>query len=114
MKPLSKTSLDPGISVIAAQTRPPVQLSATAIIRCARRLASTTSRALSINSAGRSASAILRLHPHRRDCLGCDAFTAAGEAETLGRGGLNADLGLGQPQHLGNSRAHGGAVRAQF
>ena len=52
MKPAEKTSELPAISVSAAQTRPPVQLSATATLRSAARLAVKTvsasaSRALS-------------------------------------------------------------------
>jgi hypothetical protein len=41
-KPASNTSDEPGISVSAALTSPPVQLSATAMRRPAARLASST------------------------------------------------------------------------
>ena len=117
-KPASNTSELPAISVSAAATSPPVQLSATAIRRPAARFASITcarpcrpARAGGRSRASRSS--ILR-QSDRRDGLGGDAFAAAGEAEPLGRRRLDANPPTRQPQQRGDPRAHGVAMRADL
>src|SRR5678815_2990220 len=96
---------EPGISVIAALTRPPVQLSATATRVPAARLASTTSRALSTSSAGRRVSG-MEAHPDAGHRLGGNAFAAPSEAKSFGRGRLDAHLIRSKSENGRHSLAH--------
>ena len=75
----------------AALTKPPVQLSATVILRPAERLASITARALATSSSGRRNSPMSAFHPHRGRGLRRDPFAAPGETEALARRRLDAD-----------------------
>src|ERR1700720_4720900 len=77
MKPLSKTSDDPAISVSAAPINPPVQLSAVAICKpCARARASTSSASFS-NSGGN----MLKFH-HKDTKDTKQGFNAEGAGES--------------------------------
>src|SRR3954468_24570042 len=82
--------------------------------RPALRLASTTSRALSTSASGSRESFTSNVQSNARDGLRGNAFAAAGEAEALRRGRLDADLGDVKARDLGDPRAHCGPKRANF
>src|SRR3546814_4025245 len=52
--------------------------------------------------------------PNGRDRLRRDALAAAGEAQALGRGGLDADTGGRDRQQVGDPRRHSVTVRADL
>src|SRR3990167_8752798 len=118
MNPAEKTSELPAISVSAALTMPPVQLSATASLRptarlLAKTLAASSSRATRRDSASVSTGSILRkLQGCRRPR--CDPFAAAGKAQPLGRCGLHTNPFERNRKDFGNARPHRGAVRADL
>jgi hypothetical protein len=105
-----------GISVSAALTSPPVQLSATATRRpggavgldhLARLVDQLGGQQIVAHRLAKS----IRMRRHR---LGGNAFAAAGEAEPLGRRRLDADLageGRGSPRSANASRRDGADLR---
>ena len=50
----------------------------------------------------------------RDDCLSGDAFTAPGEAETLGGGGFDGDALGGNAEEGGEAHLHGERMRGDF
>src|SRR3569623_50745 len=104
----------PAISVRAAQTRPRVQLSATATRRPALRLASSASRALSTSSCGSSLSGICHLHSDICDGLRGDSFATASKAEAFRCGCLDAHLCRIEPGDLRDAQTNGLPVWSDF
>src|SRR5262249_55223490 len=88
MKPRSITSEEPGISVRAPATRPPVQDSAVAIV----------SRRLRQRSSSERASAVVEL-----------AIAVPRQTDGGARGGRNAFLAAGETELLAGRRLHGDA-----
>src|ERR1700674_3629104 len=116
-RPRSITSEEPGMSVSAPATRPPVQDSAVAMVSLRIRQRSSSER-----ERGRASLPLFSLAPsfiaprqadggprHRRD-----AFLAAGESEAFAGGRLHRHPRQREPGDLGDARAHGLAQRADF
>src|SRR4030081_553348 len=122
MKPRSMTSDDPGISVSAPATRPPVQDSAVAMVSLRIRQRSSSER-----ERARASLPLILIDPTfviptfviprqadggARD--GGDAFLTAGEAEPFAGGGFHRQPRQAEPCNLRDPRAHGVTVRADF
>src|SRR5664279_212856 len=111
------TSEEPGMSVNAPATRPPVQDSAVAMVSLRMRQRSSSER-----DRARASLPLMSLAPTfvvpgktdggARDCG--DAFFAAGEAEPLAGGCFHGDARQSKAGDLGDARAHGIAVRTDF
>src|SRR4249920_841706 len=112
------TSEEPGISVRAPATRPPVQDSAVAIVSLRIRHRSSSER-----ERARASLPLIGLHapafivPGQADggARGRgDAFLAAGKAEPLAGGRLDGDARDVEPGDFGDAGAHGIAQRSDF
>src|SRR6188768_3595716 len=104
------TSEEPGMSVSAPATRPPVQDSAVAIVSLRIRHRSSRER----ERARASLPPMILQAPGQADGgarSGRDAFLAAGEAEPLAGRCFHSDTGDVDAGDLGNARAHGIAQR---
>src|SRR5215212_7017354 len=100
------TSEEPGISVSAPATSPPVQDSAVAIVSLRIRHRSSSER----ERARASLPAMALRAPGETEGgarSGRDAFLAPGEAEALAGGRLHGDAGDIDAGDLGDARAHG-------
>src|SRR6202035_4022486 len=110
MKPRSMTSEEPGISVSAPATRPPVQDSAVATVSLRIRQRSSSERERARASLPLMSVAPTFVVPRKADGGargGGDAFLAAGEAEPFAGGRLDGDARDVDPGDLGDARAHG-------
>src|SRR6476469_5775913 len=106
------TSEEPGISVRAPATRPPVQDSAVAIVSLRIRHRSSSER-----ERARASLPLMLLAPGKTDggARGRrDAFLAAGEAEPLAGRRLDGDARNVEPGDLGDARTHGVAQRSDL
>src|SRR4249920_3805161 len=104
------TSEEPGISVRAPATRPPVQDSAVAIVSLRIRHRSSSERERARASLPLMLGAPTFVIPGQTDGGargGGDAFLAAGEAEPFAGGCLHGNARDIEPGDLGNPRAHG-------
>src|SRR5215218_11465365 len=111
------TSEEPGMSVRAPATRPPVQDSAVAMVSLRIRHRSSSERARARASLPLMSGAPALIVPGQADGGACgrgDAFLAAGKAEPFAGGRLDGDARHVEPGDLGNARAHGVAQRADF
>src|SRR4029077_4899180 len=121
------TSDEPGISVSAPATRPPVQDSAVAIVslRIRQRSSSERDRArasLPLMSVAPDLVVPIRVirsrttpgQPDRGAGRCRDAFLAAGETKPLAGGRLDGDARDIQPGNLGDPCSHGIAKRPDF
>src|SRR3984893_4105596 len=109
MKPRSITSDEPGMSVSAPATRPPVQDSAVAMVSLRIRHRSSSER-----ERARASLPLMSVAPGQADGGargGGDAFLAAGEAEPLAGGRLHGDARDVQAGNLCDPCAHGVAQR---
>src|ERR1700729_542354 len=107
------TSDEPGISVSAPATRPPVQDSAVAMVSLRIRQRSSSER----ERARASLPLLILFAPGQanggaRD--GGNPSLAAGESEPLAGGRLHRHAGWIEARDLGDARAHGVAVRPDF
>src|SRR3984957_6207830 len=106
------TSDDPGISVSAPATRPPVQDSAVAIISLRMRQRSSSER-----ERARASLPLILIAPGEADGgtggRG-NAFLASGKAEPFAGGRFHGDARNVQRGDLGDARAHGIAQRADL
>src|ERR1700719_2661208 len=105
MKPRSMTSDEPGISVSAPATRPPVQDSAVAMVSLRIRQRSSSER-----ERARASLPLMSVAPGQTDGSargGGDAFLAAGEPETFAGGRLHGDARDVHARDLGDAPAHG-------
>src|SRR5271169_5906502 len=108
------TSEEPGISVSAPATRPPVQDSAVAMVslRIRQRSSSERERArasLPLMSVAPTLIVRFFIVPGQADGGGChrgNTFLAAGKAEPLAGGGLHRHARRGEAGDLGDTRAH--------
>src|SRR5882757_6291664 len=108
------TSEEPGMSVSAPATRPPVQDSAVAIVSLRIRHRSSSERERARASLPLMSVAPTFSVPRKADGGargGGDAFLAAGEAEPLAGGRLDGDARDGEAGDLGDPCAHGVAQR---
>src|SRR5438876_12416155 len=108
------TSEEPGISVSAPATRPPVQDSAVAIVSLRIRHKSSSERERARASLPLMLFAPTSIIPRKADggARGRrDAFLAAGKAEPFAGGRFDSDTRDIEPGDLGNARAHGVAQR---
>src|SRR4051812_9674215 len=106
------TSEEPGMSVSAPATRPPVQDSAVAIVSLRIRQRSSSER-----ERARASLPLMLFAPGKTNgrARGCgDAFLAAGEAEPFAGGRLHRDARDVEPGDLGDARAHGVAQRSDL
>src|SRR3954453_24048748 len=106
------TSEEPGMSVSAPATRPPVQDSAVAIVSLRIRHRSSSER-----ERARGSLPLILVLPGEPDGGaggGGNAFLAAGEAEPFAGGGLDRHSRHVEAGDLGDARAHGIAMRADF
>src|SRR6202451_2888256 len=106
------TSDEPGISVSAPATRPPVQDSAVAIVSLRIRHRSSSER-----ERARASLPLISRTPGQADGGArsrSDAFLAAGEAEPLAGGRFDSDARDIQSGDLGYPRAHAVAQRSDF
>src|ERR1700712_2271166 len=106
------TSEEPGMSVSAAATMPPVQDSAVAIVSLRIRHRSSSER-----ERARASLPLISVAPGQTDggARGRrDAFLAAGKAEPLAGGGLDRDAREVDPGNLGDPRPHGIAQRTDL
>src|SRR3954467_3810532 len=112
------TSEEPGMSVSAPATRPPVQDSAVAIgsLRIRHRSSSERERARASLPAMalRAPSLLVKRKADGGARGGRDAFLAAGEAEPLAGGRLHRDAGDVDAGDLGDACAHGVAQGADL
>src|ERR1700688_646042 len=111
------TSEEPGISVSAPATRPLVQDSAVAIVSLRIRHRSSSERERARASLPLILIAPTFVAPRQADGgarRGGDAFLAAGESKPLAGGRLDGHPRQRQAGDLGDARAHGVAVRADF
>src|SRR5580693_2721259 len=104
------TSEDPGMSVNAPATRPPVQDSAVATVSLRIRHRSSSER-----ERARASLPLILLAPGQAN--GCarhrgNAFLAAGESEPLAGGRLDGDARQRKAGDASDPRPHGVAVRA--
>src|SRR3954447_6259271 len=112
MKPRSITSEEPGISVSAPATSPPVQDSAVATVSLRIRQRSSSER-----DRARASLPLMLFAPGKTDSGARgrgDAFLAAGKAKTLAGGRLDRDARDVDAGDLGDARAHGVAQRADL
>src|SRR5882762_7424877 len=103
-KPRSITSEDPGISVNAPATRPPVQDSAVAMVSLRIRQRSSSER-----ERARASLPLMLFAPGKADggARGRgNAFLAAGKAEPFAGGRLDGDARDVEPGDLGDARTH--------
>src|SRR3954468_13922734 len=108
------TSEEPGMSVRAPATRPPVQDSAVAIVSLRIRHRSSSERARARASLPLMLLAPTLIVPRQADGGargGGDAFLAAGEAEPFAGGRLDRDARNVEPGDLRDAGAHGVAQR---
>src|SRR6202521_2919184 len=106
------TSEEPGISVSAPATRPPVQDSAVAIVSLRIRHRSSSER-----ERARASLPLILFAPGQADGGAGhrgDAFLTASESEPFAGGRLHGNPRQRQSRDLGDARAHGVAVRAYF
>src|SRR5882762_3292258 len=106
MKPRSITSEEPGISVSAPATRPPVQDSAVAIVSLRIRQRSSSERERARASLPLISIAPTFIAPGQADGGARrrrDAFFAAGESEPFAGGGFHGDAGDVQPGDPGDA-----------
>src|ERR1700710_711816 len=106
------TSEEPGMSVRAAATMPPVQDSAVAMVSLRIRHKSSSER-----DRARASLPLMSVAPGEADGGargGGDAFLAAGEAEPLAGGRLHGDARDVEAGDLGDPRAHGVAQRSDL
>src|ERR1700678_3586188 len=106
------TSDEPGISVSAAATRPPVQDSAVAIVSLRIRQRSSSER-----ERARASLPLILVAPGQADGgarRGGNAFLAAGETEPFAGGRLHGNPRKAQSGDLGDARAHGVPQRSDF
>src|ERR1700722_18470387 len=106
------TSDDPGISVSAPATRPPVQDSAVAIVSLRIRQRSSSER-----DKARASLPLILIAPGQADGgarRGGNAFLAAGEPEPLAGRGFDRNPRNVETGNLGDARAHGVAQRSDF
>src|SRR3982751_4234927 len=99
------TSDEPGMSVSAPATRPPVQDSAVAIVSLRIRQRSSNER-----ERARASLPLILLAPGQADGRARgrgDAFLAAGKAEPFAGGRLHRDTRDVEPCDVGDARAHG-------
>src|SRR5471032_1700709 len=99
------TSEEPGISVSAPATSPPVQDSAVAMVSFRLRHRSSSER-----ERARASLPLILVAPGEADGGARhrgDAFLAAGEAEPLAGGGLHRHARQIQSGNLGDPRTHG-------
>src|ERR1019366_5305131 len=111
------TSEEPGISVSAPTTRPPVQDSAVAMVSLRIRQRSSNERERARASLPLMSVAPTFVVPGQADGgarRGGDAFLAAGESETFTGGRLYGDARDVQPGDLGDACAHGVAERSNL
>src|SRR5205814_8542299 len=114
MNPRSMTSEEPGISVSAPATRPPVQDSAVAIVSLRIRHRSSSERERARASLPLMLFAPACIVPRQADggARGRrDAFLAAGKAEPFAGRCLHRDTRDVEPGNLGDACAHGIAQR---
>src|SRR3954467_13578 len=107
------TSDEPGMSVSAPATRPPVQDSAVAIVSLRIRHRSSSER----ERARASLPLLMLFAPGQTDGSGrsgSDAFLAAGEAEPFAGRRLDGDARDIDPRYLGDAGAHDVAQRSNF
>src|SRR5882757_6327561 len=110
MKPRSITSEEPGISVSAPATRPPVQDSAVAIVSLRIRQRSSSERERARVSLPLILIAPTLIVPGQADGGardGGDAFLAAGESEPFAGGRFHRHPRQRKARDLGDPRAHG-------
>src|SRR6202043_3528865 len=115
MKPRSMTSEEPGMSVSAPATRPPVQDSAVATVslRIRQRSSSERERArvsLPLILFAPTFVVPLLIIPWQANGGACgrsDAFLAAGEAQAFAGGCFHGDARNAQPSNLGDACTHG-------
>src|SRR4029077_19734031 len=106
------TSEEPGISVSAPATRPPVQDSAVAIVSLRIRHRSSSER-----ERARASLPLILFAPGKTDggaSGGGDAFLAASGAEPFAGRRLHGDPRDVEPGDLGDAGAHGVAHRSDF
>src|SRR3569833_1539094 len=106
------TSDEPGMSVSAPATRPPVQDSAVAMVSLRIRQRSSSER-----DRARASLPLILIAPGKANGGargGRDAFFAAGEAEPLAGGGLHGDARDVDTGNLGDPGAHVIAQRADL
>src|ERR1700712_6109046 len=111
------TSDDPGISVSAPATRPPVQDSAVAMVSLRIRQRSSSGREGARASLPLMSVAPALIVPGQANGgtrHGGNAFLAAGESQPLAGGCLDRHPRPGQPGDLGDAGAHGFAERSDF
>src|SRR4051794_40926705 len=112
------TSEEPGMSVSAPATRPPVQDSAVAIVSLRMRHRSSNERERARASlppiALRAPGLVVKRQADGGARGGRDAFLATGEAEPLAGRRLDGDAGDVDPGDLGDARAHDVAQRADL
>src|SRR3954469_21196478 len=117
MNPLSITSDDPGISVRAPATRPPVQDSAVAMVSLRIRQRSSSERERARASLPLISSAPGYVVPRQTD--GCarergNAFLSAGESQPFAGGSLHRHPRDRQARDFGNAPAHRFPERTDF
>src|SRR6187397_3339360 len=106
------TSEEPGISVSAPATRPPVQDSAVAMVSLRIRHRSSSER-----ERARASLPLMLLAPGKANGGargGGDAFLAAGKTEPLAGGGFDGDARDVEPGDVGDPCSHGVAQRPDF
>src|SRR4029453_520865 len=106
------TAEEPGMSVSAPATRPPVQDSAVAIVSFRIRHRSSSER-----ERARASLPLMLLAPGQTNGGACgrgDAFLSPGEAEPLAGRGLDGDARDVEPGDLGDAPTHGIAQRTNF
>src|SRR5215212_2255920 len=117
MNPLSITSDDPGISVSAPATRPPVQDSAVAMVSLRIRQRSSSERERARASLPLMSIAPTFIAPGQSD--GCarhrgNALLAAGKSKPFAGGRFHRDPRDRQSGDLSDALSHGVSVRADF
>src|SRR3954453_12026934 len=111
------TSEEPGISVSAPATSPPVQDSAVAMVSLRLRHKSSSERERARASLPLISVAPTFIVPGEADGGARhrgDAFLAAGKTEAFAGGGFHRDARQVQPGNLGDPRPHGVAVLADL
>src|SRR6266403_6044956 len=106
------TSDEPGISVSAPATRPPVQDSAVAMVSLRIRQRSSSER-----ERARASLPLISVAPGQTDGGtrdGGHAFLATGESKPFAGGRLHRHPRQRKPRDLGDARAHDIAQRADF